>query len=75
MLAYQFTFLSWEGKFIQKKIYKIKIDVGDFICAKIVKLFVQFYSGDINSKELNEEITKAPIDELLAIYRDIKFTH
>ena len=24
---------------------------------------------------MNEEITKAPIDELLSIFRDIKFTH
>ena len=58
-----------------KKIYKSKIDIGDLNYAKIAELFVQLYSGDINSKELNEEITKAPIDELLTIFRDIKFTH
>ena len=58
-----------------ENIYKAKHDLGDVNYAKIAGLFVKFYSGDINIKKVNEEITKAPIDELLAIFRDIKFTH
>ena len=58
-----------------ENIYKIKNDIGDTNYAKIAELFFQFYSGDISIKKLNEEITKAPIDELLSIFRDIKFTH
>ncbi len=65
------------GYFIEywENVYKLKNNLGDINYAKIAKLFSQFYSGDISIKKLNEEITKAPIDELLTIFRDIKFTH
>ncbi len=65
------------GYFIEywENVYKLKNYLGDINYAKIAKLFFQFYSGDISIKKLNEEITKAPIDELLTIFRDIKFTH